>query len=382
MKHLLQLILSLFIIALASCSKDNNDIIDPTNVERTLLVYLAGDNNLSHEVKEMHDALLKGWNHKTMGPLIIFADHKQSSPLLIKLENRNGQNVSDTLRRYAIENSASAQLLKQVINDTKVVAPNKNYGMVLFSHATGWLPEKAFVNPSRWGTSSGNNEFQIAPLSIFEDNGREMELTDFASAIPDGMFHFMAFDMCFMSSVETIYALRNKTEYMIAAAPEILAPGFTPLYSTSLDKLYKSEPDLKGFADAFYNYFNGLQGAFQSAAISVISTSQIEALAAKTREIAPTLTQEQIDKVQYYDRNGKPHVFFDFGDYIKQVATQKQSDELASLLDKVILFKRNTPKLIDISITKHSGLSVYIPQSTLPELNKAYEKTDWWKAIQ
>ena len=35
-----------------------------------------------------------------------------------------------------------------VIADAKLIAPAKNYGMILFSHATGWLPAKAFW-PSR-----------------------------------------------------------------------------------------------------------------------------------------------------------------------------------------------------------------------------------------
>ena len=345
------------------------------------MVYLAGDNNLSPEVKDMHAALMKGWNPKTDGSLVIFADRKDSSPVLLKLEQRNNITVADTLRRYSMDNSASPQLLKQVIADTQELVPGESYGMVLFSHATGWLPAKAFENPVRWGASSEDAP-KIVPRSIFVDNGREMELADFAAAIPDGMFEFMAFDMCFMSSVETAYTLRNKTNYMLAAAPEILSPGFTPIYVTSLDLLFKPQADLEGFAQAFYDYFNGLQGQYQSAAISVVKTSEMESLAALTREIAPSLTQQEIDQVQYYDRYGKPHVFFDFGDYLRQVATPNQAARLDELLAKTVIFKRNTPKLINIDIIKHSGLSVYIPQESLPRLNKAHEGTEWFKAIK
>lgn len=377
-QHYLSIFVALFVVF--SCSKENGiDIPEPKG--RTLLVYLAGDNNLSHEVKDMHDALLEGWNPKTMGQLVIFADSKGGKPMLIKLKEYKGKVVSDTLLRYANENSASPELLRQVIDDTQIVAPGESYGMVLFSHATGWLPEGAFRNPTRWGAGLDEGP-KIAPRSIFEDNGREMELADFAKAIPDGMFDFMAFDMCFMSSVETAYALRRKTPYLLAAAPEILSPGFTPIYKTSLGLLYKPEADLAGFGQAFYDYFNALQGPYQSAAISVVRTSEMEALADLTREINPQLSQEQIDKVQYFDRNGKPHVFFDFADYLSYATTDKQAERLEKLLAKIVLFKRSTPKLIEIYIPKHSGLSVYIPQDGLPRLNEAYEKTEWRKATK
>lgn len=363
-----------------SCSKNDAPLLPKG---RTILVYIALDNNLSNEMSAMHASLKEGWAKVDAdGSLLLFADSRgQTKPVLIKLEKRGGEVVSDTLRWYENENSASPQLLRQVIADTKIVAPAKSYGMLLFSHATGWLPAKAFQNPAEWGAGK-NVPPRPSPRSIFEDNGREMEFADFVEAIPNGMFEFIASEMCFMSSVETAYALRNKTNYLLASAPEVLSPGFVPVYKTSLNLLYKSKPDLSGFAQAYFDYFNGLSGDYQSAAISVVKTSEMEQLAAITREIDLELTQAQIDQVQIYDRNGKPNVFFDFRDYVAQAATPAQMELVDAQLDKVVMFKRSTPKLIDIYIPKHSGLSVYIPQESLPRLNKAYEDTEWYKAIK
>ena len=81
-----------------------------------------------------------------------------------------------------------------------------------------------------------------------------------------------------------------------------------------------------------------------------------------------------------YDRKGRPNLFFDFRDYLAQTATAKEMEQLDKQLDKVVLFKRNTPKLINIRIAKHSGLSVYIPQENLPKLNEAYKNEAWYKA--
>ena len=389
MKHLYIITTLLFSILLTffSCSKDPKvDPILPTG--RTLLVYVALDNSLFGEMDDVHASLREGWGNEDInGTLLLFADTRRGgNPVLINIKKLNGEVISDTIRTYTNDNSASPELLRQVIADTKLFAPANSYGMLLFSHASGWLPANAFINPLKWEAGLDNSS-KIGSRSIFEDNGREMEFHDFVEAIPDGMFEFIASEMCFMSSVETAFALRNKTDYLLAAAPEVLSPGFEPIYRTSLGLLYKTKPDLEGFAQAFFDYFNGLQGEYKSAAISVVKTSEMQALANFTRTVAPELTQDQIDAVQHYDRipprsSSFPYLFFDYRDYIDQVATDAQMNELDVLLDKAVIFKRSTPKLINIFIPKHSGLSVYIPQERLPKLNKAYEETDWWKAVQ
>lgn len=389
MKQLYIITTLLFSILLTffSCSEDPKvDPILPTG--RTLLVYVALDNSLYGEMADVHASLREGWGNEDInGTLLLFADTRRGgNPVLINIKKQNGEVISDTIRTYTNDNSASPELLRQVIADTKLIAPANSYGMLLFSHASGWLPATAFINPLKW-EAGVNNSSKLGSRSIFEDNGREMEFHDFVTAIPDGMFEFIASEMCFMSSVETAYALRNKTDYLLAAAPEVLSPGFEPIYRTSLGLLYKAKPDLEGFAQAFFDYFDGLQGEYRSAAISVVKTSEIQALANFTRTVAPVLTQDQIDVVQHYDRipprsSSFPYLFFDYRDYIAQVATEAQMNELDGLLDKAVIFKRSTPKLINIYIPKHSGLSVYIPQERLPRLNKAYEGTDWWKAVK
>ena len=389
----------LLLLIVFSCSKEIKEIDISSPKGRTVLVYLAGDNDLSYEVADIHAALMQGWNSKIVGSLVIFADRVGASPVLIKIKEHNNQTIADTLKTYNSEgsnvNSASPELLRQVITDTQILAPGESYGMVLYSHASGWLPPHFYSNPIKWEA-----EFNDAPRavsrSIFHDNGREMELADFADAIPYKMFDFIASEMCFMSSVEVAYALRNKTDYLLASAPEVLVPGFTHIYSTSLDLLFKPEADLKGFGQAFYKYFSELPDeydlGYDSAAISLIRSSEMEALAALTREIAPDLELNQaiINQVQYYDGTfkrddkGYPHVFFDFRDFVSKAdVTPEQLQELDDLLSRVVPFKLHTKEFLNIIIeeNKYSGLSVYIPQENLPKLNDAYKKTEWWKAV-
>lgn len=345
----------------------------PTSDSRTLLVYVGGDNNLSNEVFQTKDALLYAWN-PSMGNLLLFADSYKGVPVLIQIKRKGNINVADTVKIYNNLNSASASLLKQVIADMKTVAPSKSYGMSLFSHATGWLPPGAFSNPERWGTRASTR-------SIFVDGTDEMKYSDFAAAIPDNTFDFMLFDMCFMSSVETIYPLRNKTSYMVVSAAEILSPGFIPILKNNLHLLYEETPKLIEFADEFFNYFANLKGQFRSATISVIKTSEIEEVANQTKEILTNQSTYVLNDIQYFDRNGTPHLFFDFGNYMNEIATFTQFEKLNAQLDKLILFKKNTDILINIDINKHSGLSTYIPQKELSTINKEYLETEWAKKV-
>lgn len=65
----------------------------------------------------------------------------------------------------------------------------------------------------------------------------EMELDEFAAAIPDGTLDFIIFEACLMAGVEVAYALRGKAEYLLASPAEIISPGFTPVYPEALGYL-------------------------------------------------------------------------------------------------------------------------------------------------
>lgn len=361
-------------ILLAVCCTHEREVAPNNTGKRTLLVYLAGDNDLSSEVSEKKRSLLDGWS-PNLGQLLVFSDTYSGTPVLTQAARHNGKSVWDTLRVYSETNSASPQLLRDVIGDTRQFAPAASYGMILFSHATGWLPQGAFNNPLAWHPQ--------ATRSLLKDGTREMELSDFKDAVPDGMFDFMVFDMCFMAGVEVAYALRGKTPFMVASATEILSPGFTPVYSTHLSSLYRSEADLKTFAGAFFDYFDAQEGQYRSATVSVIRTAETETLVQLIKELSPDLTQTEIDGIQHFDRKGKPHLFFDLGDFLHAAAkTDSRHHQIDDALGRAVVFKNQTSRLISIGILKHSGLSVYIPQEGLDKLNEAYKDTDFYRNCQ
>lgn len=174
--------------------------------------------------------------------------------------------------------------------------PARQYGLILFSHSSGWMPQNTLTEPRK------------SSRSILNDNGDEMEMIDFAKSIPPKMFEFIIFESCFMSGIEVAYELRNKTNYIVASSTEIISPGFTSIYPNSLQHIWKNTPDLISFAKDYFYYYNSLEGLFRSATISVIDTRQLEALASYINAIN-TNEETPLNNLQHFDRIYKKTIF-------------------------------------------------------------------------
>ena len=369
-------LLGVFLLT-ASCSDDKS--CSRCNIpKRTVLAYLAGDNSLSTEAWMRRDSLLAGWNPE-LGTLLI-ADHswQTGQPVLMKAVWNGGKATTEILNTYGSgANMADAAVWKQVLADAATMVPSDHFGLVMFSHATGWLPEGAYEQ------YAGRSQRSVT-RTLTEGAGKEMALEDFVNAIPDGMFDYILFDMCFMGSVETCYALRNKTEWVVASATEVVSPGFMPVYHQHLAKLFSMEPDLQGLARAYFAYFAGQTGKEQSATISVINTRHLETLAEVAKKVqADTAEYPDTAGIQYYDRKGAPHLFYDLGEYLHALDSgNRYAVTIDSTMSRTVAFRRNTPHFLNIDVRKHSGLSVYIPLQTQEPLNAAYRKTAWWQATR
>lgn len=346
---------------IAACNDDTPPLLP---ARHTLLVYMAGDNNLSLETTQKIKAIAKGF-HDSDNHLLVYQDYnhtsagEQSTPLLLKLEATGVDTPAriDTLQHYPQENSASADVFARVLRQVAQQYPSASYGLLLFSHGTGWLPQGTFARPR----------------SITTDGKNEMEVRDFAAAIPDGHFSYIVFEACLMAGVEVAYELRHKTSYLLASSAEIISPGFTPVYPELIPYLFESTPNLIGFARRFHTYADGLSGLYRSSTLSVIATQDIEDIA---RLVAPVLRQPHQptpEVVQEFNRNA-PLLYFDLGHYMQLAATDEQYRQFLQALDKVVIYQASTPQFVGIPVNHHSGLTVYLPQSKYPYLNAEYEK--------
>lgn len=409
-------ILLLFILLFVSCQKEppGQHPIPPQLPERTVIVYMCGDNNLSAEVDIKIMALRQGMERvgKTTDNVIVFADYRDRMPELFRITDT--ERIS--LHKYTEMNSASPENMREILESIIEEHPAHSYGLICFSHASGWLPPGALNNPEKFPRTDLMNKlrdtsssFDVMPFhstenhslslsimdtknnpsgvtrSIFDDGGSEMTIQEFAGALPElpngGKFEFILFEACYMASVEVAYELRHKTKYVVASAAEILSDGFVSVYPQGLPMLLAPEPQLKEFAQAYFDVWNSKTDAKRSATVSVINTEGIEGLADAVRSIYANDLSVDASSVQHFNRNSY-HLFFDLSDVIGRIATDEQTSRYERALASVVEYAAATPLFMQgypyaFTIDSHCGLTTYIPQSHFPALNEEYEALEW-----
>jgi hypothetical protein len=361
-------------------------------VDRALLVYLGGDSNLSRETAGKITALQEGWRAGD-APVFVYVDDASSrgGSLLLRLAgDRDEWFALDTLAVYEEENSASPGVLRRVAGEVRSRCPARSYGLLLFSHASGWLPAGTLQRP-------------LAGRSLIIDDGgetrEEMEMTGFADALPDGMFDFIVFETCLTANVELAYALRHKTRYIVASAAEIVSPGFTLVYPVALAHLLDARGSLPGqlqaFATAYFQRASTDPRHAFSATISVIRTAALEELARAARDIHARQGEVSLDTnaLQRFDRPGRydgdtPALprYFDLDEYMERLAGPAGHAAFREAMARVVLYEQHTPQFLlhvndenGFEIRRHGGLTTYIERPAFPYLNERYRDTEWYR---
>lgn len=337
---------------------------------RTVLVYIGRDNSLRSVAEEKIESLKKGWDGKN-GYLVVYQDLSGEGSVLQEIYVENGIKKTKEIYRRERENSASPEVFADVLKRVVEAYPADSYGLILFSHASGWLPEGSLSSPRSLVQDEPENAW--------------MAMTDFAAAIPDRQFDYIVFEACFMAGIEVAYELRNKTEYIVASSAEILSPGFRGIYETSLNELFKKDAGLVDFTKDAYGAVSVQTGELRSATFSVIETRGLNVLSDWLRENISVEKSVNIGGIQHFDRYSY-HLFFDFEDYFSRVLKDgAKQDELQRLINGCVLFKASTPEFmpsyLGFKIEKHSGLTTYIRQGNYPYLNAKYEELEWFKKI-
>lgn len=363
------ILMSAFLLLLTNCS--NEDDPPAVTVDRVLLVYMGGNNNLSDEVVEKLQAISKGYDGTPNHKILVYYKTDNKAPTSL-VELRAKDNSPLNVSTYGDVNSADPEVFHRVILDALNRYPHASFNLLIFSHASGWLPDDSFSNPKT--------------RSILVDGNKRMELSDFSAAIPDGMFQYIIFEMCYMAGIEVAYQLRDKTEYIIASSAEIVSPGFTPLYEKNVGDLLSDNPQT--FVKKAFNMIDQKSGSYRSATFSVIQTDKLNALAGYVKAHCDFALETTINtnSVQHFDR-GTGDLFYDFEDYYSRLMhTQAEKEQLSAMIENCVIWKAATPLFMEYDngflINKHSGFTSYITQSKYPNLNKKYTSLDWYKAIR
>ena len=191
---------------------------DPVQKDRhALLVFFSGNNSLSgygtEDLQNFMDAYLPTGRDKENYVMVYYHFTDQTPTLSRLYKDRQGQTVEETIKTYPFStNSASAATLETVIRDAEQAYPAEHHGMILWSHATGFLPAGYYNNPlesikgeSMMSVEADPYAFMVKSSepdskSFAEDHGSEMELLDLQRALSSFHYDYLIFDCCLMAN--------------------------------------------------------------------------------------------------------------------------------------------------------------------------------------
>lgn len=371
--------IGILLLLLAACQKSDS----PEPFDRTILVYLATDNNLDSYAKKNIKDILKGMD-ESGGRIVIYMDAYEEEPVLMTIQKRGEEWKLDTLEKYREEDSTAPEVLRRVANRARELYPAASYGLVLGTHGSGWIPGHIRFP----GQRMAKRQSADAPLTRYfgEDKHRGdggyrqtgMTVGDLADALPDG-YRFILFDACLMSNIELAYALRHKAEYILASPAEILIDGFP--YQRIMPFLWGEEPELREVCREYWNYYENYPSG--GGTVALIRTEFLDGLAEEVRGIlagkAESIAGILPSEVWRYPLiNYDQDVFFDFGEYIRKFATETQYNQFKVWLDQAV-YRLSTTRFNGITIPteQYSGLSVYIPLGRWETANDEYYELEW-----
>ena len=106
-----------------------------------LLIYMAADNSLSDLALENMNEIIAHADVPEDHALLVFIDRRNTGAFLIRPRKVNSQVILDTIQRYGTVNSGEVSMLTSVIATARQECPAQSYGLILWSHGTGWLPK-------------------------------------------------------------------------------------------------------------------------------------------------------------------------------------------------------------------------------------------------
>ena len=340
MKKILIGLLAVMTLTFVSCHKDKEE--ESPTAERTVLIYMAGQNNLTYwsgssfryaeeDLKEIRNGVANmGDNH-----LLVYVslakdpDPKHDDHLPYLLHFRKGE-LRDSIPLDSTMIPSDPATFKTIVQKAFTNYPAKDYGLVLWGHGTGWLfrsdsldsnqsRRRAYggSNPNRSNQGAGDVWLNIPTMAKILKSQQHMK--------------FIFADCCNMMCAEVGYELRNTTKYLIGSPAEI--PGRGAPYHLLVPYFYKNGAELyRGIIDNYYDYYledyeNDYQLDGYSVPLSVMDTQNqnMEELARATYDVLGTFFPE---KPQMLDFKGlvfywypDVSVMYDMKAFIKQNAS-------------------------------------------------------------
>ena len=403
-------------MSFTACSSDD-EVLDEVNnslqlrtsrnatAERTVLVYLAGKNNLSESLQTNLEQMKAGSKRIGNNTLLVFVrrDIKGEQPWLARVSNgelTDSVSLDDMGISTSNMQACNPELMEQVLQYAFNYYPANEYGLVLGGHSTGWLIEQEPSTTRAFGVDNGDG------YTYSSRNRRWINVPTIANVlerVPHLKFIFA--DCCNFMCLETMYELRNVTDYIIGSPAEIPAEGAP--YEQIMPALFEKNTFCTSAIDIYHRSQNG------EVPLSVVKTSAMDQLASATR-YALDMVQEKIGN-GYADTQGLIHygysgssiqfhqeynLFYDAGDFFRSHLSESDYQQWKQALDEAVVEKRfakqwrtcmmwrYTYSDFEMTEEKYHGVSMYIPQDPNTEYGKYYVRNNedikqlkWYQSV-
>ena len=355
------LFFSVFVIsAFTSCKDDTQrEIYKPTD-NRTFLLYIVGDNNLSSFGTSNIESIKAGmYSSKGDANILVYEDSrrveggKESSPTLWKFYRTDGKVIQEAVKVYPEQNSTDPDVMSGIISEAFSLYPSQEKVISFWGHGSGWLP-KPSKSVSRLARAYG------------PDGDDWLDITELKDILYDTGLHFDAimFDACNMACIEVAYEFKDITEYMILSPAEVMGSGYP--YKTIIPILTQTILDYTDICKKYMEYYDGKQ-RYNDGTISLIRTSEVEELARLYGKFLETystrLKDFDLSNIQQLGRAsiGYGNVFFDLSSVAKQFMTAEELAEFNSQLEKTVLYRDYTETFVELKLNDLCGLTVFLP---------------------
>ncbi len=237
----------------------------------TLGIYIAADNDLAAnadlDLEEIRSAQISQDVN-----VVVFADRgfmstEPGTCIFIKRDT-----FLIRLEVFGNLDSGDPGTLSFFVNYMKTRFPSENYGLVLWGHGTGWLKSALLDKNVSYDASSGN--------SIDVYNG-ELKL-----AIPDSLFSFILFDACLMGSIEVLWELKGKFQYVLAS------PALVPVSGFNYKKFIECFSNNESIQDLLKRVVDGYVDEYSSMGLSIAFSLYDISKVDETKQILESVVNE------------------------------------------------------------------------------------------
>ena len=395
----------LFIVATCSfsaCSKDDETppIVSPYVESRTVMVYMVAENSLNKNVWADVQEMLVGMNNDTLSAndrLVIYLDDVKLPRIYVVDKTTKITQFSELVPVMTYENdvnSSSAEQLGTFIDYVKSNYPAESYGLVMWSHASGWTPSN-FSGDMYSETPTKRKSFGVDNgKNTTNNNGNQMNIDDMASVLQGNAFDFIFFDACVMQTIEVAYELRDAAKWLIASPAEIPASGAN--YETMTRAMFLKDDYVNQMLTVYKQEYSNAYGIV----VSAVNTEVLDDYAAYMKSVVAAHRSEMlnlnISSMLNYIRYGSWTTtspdFLDMQGIMLKVLDDEEYAQWKGNTDKLITcvhtgrWYSGYPKsIIAIDDAQCCGMAMFIPFEkytySYESFNEKYLKTSWAKAV-